>query len=218
MTARTLASRISADPVGGSRPYVGVYELPNQPPGGTLDHGALSSIAYGVKGTVRWTTTSGRTIDLHAGEAVATPTEGFVETNPGTTTSVWYTFLVYTLASRDLLINGVQREIAASPLLPVPQPAGPYTLRLDLVGLEVGGRTAATTHAGATALVVIDGEVEVRGPGDKHDFLSAGKGLAQLPGASLQIFNRGSMTAQLLEYFYTPESKPFETLLGSPLQ
>ena len=218
MTARTLASRISADPLGGARPYVSAYELPNQGPRGALDHGALPSIAYGVKGTVRWTTASGRVIDLHAGEAVATPTEGFVETNPGTTTSVWYTFLVYTLASRDLLINGMQREIAASPMLPVPQPAGPYTLRLDLVGLEAGGRTAATTYAGATVLVVIDGDVEVRQPGDKHDFLSPGKGFAQLPGGSLQVFNRGSMTAQFLKYFYTPESKPFETLLGSPIQ
>ncbi|HEV8535045.1 MAG TPA: hypothetical protein VGR87_04895 [Candidatus Limnocylindria bacterium] len=219
-----MATRMSPEPLWdlplsarAPRPYVGAYELPNQPPGGSLNHGALPSIAYVLNGIVRWTTTSGTAIDVNTGEARATPTEGFVETNPGTTTSVWYAFVVYTLSSRSLLTNGVQREIAASTMLPVPQPAGRYTLRLDMVTVEAGGRTAAVAHAGAAVVVVLEGEIELRQPQNKHDYLAPGKGLAVQPGGAMQVFDRGPATAKVLEFFYTPDSKPFETPLTTPL-
>ena len=154
-TSVSLASRTSPDPLY-ERPYVGAYELPNQPPGGTLDHGALPSIWYVTKGTVRWTTTSGTVIDVGTGEAAATPTLGFVESNPGTTSNSAYGFLVYATQSRLLLSNQVQREIVASPMLPVPQPAGLYTLRLELVTLQAAGRTAAASHAGAAVQEGLD--------------------------------------------------------------
>ena len=207
-TSASLASRASPDPL---------YERPNQPPGGTLEHGALPSIWYVTKGTVRWTTTSGTVIDVGTGEAAATPTLGFVESNPGTTSNSAYGFLVYATQSRLLLSNQVQREIVASPMLPVPQPAGPYTLRLDLVTLEAAGRTAAATHAGAAVLVVLDGDIELRQQDGKHEYLASGRGTSVMPGGSIQVFNRGSASARVLEFFYTPDSKPFETPLTSPL-
>jgi len=196
---------------------VGAYELPNEPPGGKLDHGALPSIWYVTKGTVRWTTTNGTVTDLKTGEASATPTQGFVESNPGTTTSIAYGFLVYAIQSRLILSNQVQREIVASPMLPLPQPAGPYTLRLDLVTLEAAGRTAAASHAGAAVVVVLDGEIEVRQQDGKHEYLASGKGTSVMPGGAIQVFNRGSASARVLEFFYTPDSKPFEMPLTSPL-
>jgi len=215
-TSTTVASRTSADPLY-ERPYVGAYELPNQPPGGTLDHGALPSIWYVTKGTVRWTTTSGTVIDLKAGEAAATPTQGFVESNPGTSVNTAYGFVVYAIQSRLLLGNQVQREIVASPMLPIPQPPGPYTLRLDLVTLEAGGRTSAASHAGAAILVVLEGDIEVRQQGGKHEYITSGKGISLMPSAAIQVFNRGQAGVRVLGFFYTPDSKPFETLLTSPL-
>ena len=215
-TSASLASRASPDPLY-ERPYVGAYELPNQPPGGTLEHGALPSIWYVTKGTVRWTTTSGTVIDVGTGEAAATPTLGFVESNPGTTSNSAYGFLVYATQSRLLLSNQVQREIVASPMLPVPQPAGPYTLRLELVTLQGAGRTAAASHAGAAVLVVLEGDIELRQQDGKHEYLASGRGTSVMPGGSMQVFNRGSASARVLEFFYTPDSKPFETLLTSPL-
>ncbi|TME62200.1 MAG: hypothetical protein E6I51_07260 [Chloroflexi bacterium] len=215
-TSASLASRASPDPLY-ERPYVGAYELPNQPPGGTLEHGALPSIWYVTKGTVRWTTTSGTVIDVGTGEAAATPTLGFVESNPGTTSNSAYGFLVYATQSRLLLSNQVQREIVASPTLPLPQPAGPYTLRLELVTLQGAGRTAAASHAGAAVLVVLEGDIELRQQDGKHEYLASGRGTSVMPGSSMQVFNRGSASARVLEFFYTPDSKPFETLLSSPL-
>ena len=196
---------------------MGAYELPNQPPGGRLDHGALPSFWYVTKGTVRWTTTGGTVIDLKTGEAAATPTEGFVESNPGTTANTAYGFLVYATQSRLLLSSQVQREIVASPMLPVPQAPGPYTLRLDLVTLEAAGRTAAASHAGAAVLVVLDGDIEVRQQDGKHEYLASGKGTSVMPGGVVQVLNRGSASARVFEFFYTPDSKPFETPLTSPL-
>ena len=213
-TSASLASRASPDPLY-ERPYVGAYELPNQPPGGTLDHGPLPSIWYVTKGTVRWTT--GTVIDLGTGEAAATPTLGFVESNPGTTSNSAYGFVVYATQSRLLLSNQVQREIVASPMLPLPQPAGPYTLRLELVTLQGAGRTAAASHAGAAVLVVLEGDIELRQQDGKHEYLASGRGTSVMPGSSMQVFNRGSASARVLEFFYTPDSKPFETLLTSPL-
>jgi len=212
----TLASRTSSDALY-DRPYVGAYELPNQPPGGRLDHGALPSIWYVTNGTVRWTTIGGTVTEIKAGEAATSPTEGFVESNPGNVSSRAYDFLVYATQSRQLLGSQVQREIVASPMLPLPQAAGPYTLRLDLVTLAGAGRTAAASHAGALVIVVLAGDIEVRGQGGKHEYLTTSKGTSAMPGASIQIFNRGPADARFLEFFYTPDSKPFETSLTSPL-
>src|SRR5207247_2767236 len=98
------------------------HDVPTPRPGCVLHNAALPSIGYVSKVTVRYTTTSGTVIDVGTGEAAATPTLGFVESNPGTTSNSAYGFLVYATQSRLLLSNQVQREIVASPMLPVPQP------------------------------------------------------------------------------------------------
>ena len=72
------------------------------------------------------------------------------------------------------------------------------------------------THGGASALVVLDGDVEVRQPG-VHDYLIAGTGVTIKIGGAMQILNRGSSTARVLEFFYTPDSQPFETPLAAPI-
>src|SRR6267142_3911410 len=194
--------------------YLGVYALPDLPPNSTasFDDTPLPSIGYVLLGTVRWTWEGGSR-DLQAGEAAATPLFTFHQSNPGPTLSRWYTFVVYG-GSRTAF--GQLRRIVQGPQLPVPQPEGAYTFKLDQVTFEPGGRTAAVTHGGATALVVLDGDVEVRQPG-VHDYLGADTGVAIKIGGPMQILNRGSSPARVLEFFYTPDSQPFETPLLSPI-
>jgi quercetin dioxygenase-like cupin family protein len=161
-------------------------------------------------GTVRWTWEGGSR-EVQAGEAAATPLFTFHQSNPGSTPTRWYTFFVYG-GSRTAF--GALRRIVQGPQLPVPQPEGAYTFRLDRVTLEPRGRTAAVIHGGATALVVLDGDVEVRQP-DVHDYLVADTGVVIKIGGPMQILNRGSSSARVLEFFYTPDSKPFETPLSA---
>ena len=211
VTAATLATRAQDGPAY-IQSYLGVYALPDLPPNtaASFDDAPLLSIGYVLSGTVRWSWDDG-SVDVHAGEAAATPPKTFHQSNPGSTTTRWYTFIVYG-GSRTAF--GALRRIVQGPQLPVPQPEGAYTFRLDRLALEPDGRSAAVAHGGASALVVLDGDVEVRQPG-LHDYLTAGKGIAIGIGRSMQILNRGSSTAHVLEFFYTPDSKPFETPLSA---
>jgi quercetin dioxygenase-like cupin family protein len=212
-TAVTLATRTQDGPAY-IQSYLGVYALPDLPPGSAapFEDTPLPSIGYVLLGTVRWTWEGGSR-DLQAGEAAATPLFVFHQSNPGSTLSRWYTFVVYG-GSRTAF--GQLRRIVQGPQLPVPQPEGAYTFKLDRVTLEPGGRTAAVTHGGATALVVLDGDIEVRQPG-VHDYLAADTGVTIKIGGPMQILNRGSSSARVLEFFYTPDSQPFETPLASPI-
>ena len=213
VTAVTLATRTQDGPAY-IQSYLGVYALPDLPPNSTaaFDDTPLPSIGYVLLGTVRWTWDGGSR-DVQAGEAAATPLLTFHQSNPGPTLCRWYTFFVYG-GSRTAF--GQLRRIVQGPQLPVPQPEGSYTFRLDRVTLEPGGHTAAVTHGGATALVVLDGEVEVRQPA-AHDYLIADKGVVIRIGGPMQILNRGSSSARVLEFFYTPDSQPFETPLSAPI-
>jgi len=209
----TLATRTQDGPAY-IQSYLGVYALPDLAPNSTasFDDAPLLSIGYVLQGTVRWTWDGGSR-DVQAGEAAATPLLTFHQSNPGPTLCRWYTFVVYG-GSRTAF--GALRRIVQGPLLPVPQPEGSYTFRLDRVTLEPRGHTAAVTHGGATAVVVLDGDVEVRQPA-LHDYLVADGGVVIRIGGPMQILNRGSSTARILEFFYTPDSQPFETLLSAPL-
>jgi quercetin dioxygenase-like cupin family protein len=209
----TLATRQQDGPAY-IQSYLGVYALPDLPPNSTapFDDTPLPSIGYVLLGAVRWTWDGGSR-DLRAGEAAATPLLTFHQSNPGPTLSRWYTFFVYG-GSRTAF--GALRRIVQGPQLPVPQPEGSYTFRLDRVTLEPRGHTAAVTHGGATAVVVLDGDVEVRQPG-VHDFLTTDGGVVIRIGGPMQILSRGSSTAHVLEFFYTPDSQPFETPLSAPI-
>jgi len=211
VAATTVATRTQDGPAY-VQSYLGVYALPDLPPNSAaaFDDAPLPSIGYVMAGTVRWTWEGGSR-DLQAGEAAATPLLTFHQSNPGSTTSRWYTFVVYG-GSRTAF--GALRRIVQGSQLPVPQPEGAYTIRLDRVSLDPGGRTAAVAHGGATAVVVLDGDVEVRQPG-LHDYLTSDKGIAIGIGRPMQIMNRGSSSAHVLEFFYTPDSKPFETSLSA---
>jgi len=210
-TTETLATRTQDGPAY-IQSYLGVYALPDLPPNtaANFDDAPLPSIGYVLSGTVRWTWDDGF-VDVHASEAAATPLKTFHQSNPGSTTTRWYTFVVYG-GSRTAF--GALRRIVQGPPLPVPQPEGAYTFRLDRLTLEPRGRTAAVSHGGATAVVVLDGDVEVRRPGT-HDYLRADTGLTVGIGGPMQILNRGSSSAHVLEFFYTPDSKPFETPLSA---
>lgn len=209
----TLATRTQDGPAY-IQSYLGVYALPDLPPNSSagFDDTPIPSIGYVLFGTVRWTWEGGSR-EVQAGQAAATPLFTFHQSNPGSTPARWYTFLVYG-GSRTAF--GQLRRIVQGPQLPVPQPEGAYTFKLDQVTLEPGGRTAAVTHGGATALVVLDGDVEVRQPG-AHDYLGADRGVAIKIGGPMQILNRGSSPARVLEFFYTPDSQPFETPLSAPI-
>ncbi|HYV22533.1 MAG TPA: hypothetical protein VEN31_07755 [Candidatus Bathyarchaeia archaeon] len=210
-TTETLATRAQDGPAY-IQSYLGVYALPDLPPNtaASFDDAPLPSIGYVLSGTVRWSWDDGF-VDLHAGEAAATPLKTFHQSNPGSVTSRWYTFVVYG-GSRTAF--GALRRIVQGPQLPVPQPEGAYSFRLERLTLEPGGRSAAVAHGGATVLVVLDGDVEVRQPG-LHDYLTDDKGIAIGIGGPMQILNRGSSSAHVLEFFYTPDSKPFETALSA---
>ena len=212
-TVVTLATRTQDGPAY-IQSYLGVYALPDLPPNSTapFDDAPIPSIGYVLLGTVRWTWEGGSR-DLQAGEAAATPLLTFHQSNPGPTLTRWYTFFVY---GGSRIAFGQLRRIVQGPQLPVPQPEGAYTFRLDRMTLEPGGRTAAVTHGGASALVVLDGDVEVRQPG-VHDYLIADTGVTIKIGGAMQIINRGSSTARVLEFFYTPDSQPFETPLSAPI-
>ena len=212
-TTATLATRRQSGPAY-IQSYLGVYALPDLPPNSTasFDDTPLLSIGYVLSGTVRWSWEGGSR-DLQAGEAAATPEVVFHQSNPGPTTSRWYTFVVYG-GSRTTF--GALRRITQGVPLPTPQPEGSYTFRLDKVTLDARGRTAAVIHGGAAAVVVLDGDVELRQP-DAHDYLVADLGVVLRIGAPMQILNRGTSTAHVLEFFYTPDSQTFETLLSAPL-
>ena len=212
-TVVTLATRTQDGPAY-IQSYLGVYALPDLPPNSaaSFDDAPIPSIGYGVLGTVRWSWEGGSR-DLLPGEAAATPLLTFHQSNPGPTLSRWYTFVVY---GGSRIAFGALRRIVQGPQLPVPQPEGAYTIRLDRLTLEPGGHTSAMTHGGAMALVVLDGAVEVRQPG-VHDYLAADTGVTIKIGGPMQILNRGSSSARVLEFFYTPDSQPFETPLSSPI-
>jgi len=212
-TVATLATRQQDGPAY-IQSYLGVYALPDLPPNSAapFDDAPIPSIGYVLLGTVRWSWDGGFR-DIQAGDAAATPLLTFHQSNPGTTLSRWYTFVVYGGSRTGF---GALRRIVQGPQLPVPQPEGSYTIRLDRVTLEPRGRTAAVSHGGATILVVLDGEVEVRQPG-LHDYFVADGGVAIRIGGPMQVFNRGSSTAHVLEFFYTPDSQPFETPLSAPI-
>jgi hypothetical protein len=212
-TTATLATRRQSGPAY-IQSYLGVYALPELPPNSTasFDDTPLLSIGYVLSGSVRWTWEGGSR-ELNAGEAAATPEVVFHQSNPGSTTTRWYTFVVYGGARTAF---GALRRITQGVPLPTPQPEGSYTFRLDSLALEPHGRSGAVTHGGATAVVVLDGDVELRQP-DTHDYLVAEQGVVLRIGAPMQVLNRGSSSAHVLEFFYTPDSQPFETPLSAPL-
>jgi hypothetical protein len=208
----TVAMRKSPTALYAGDAYLGAYEERREP-GASLDHGVLPTIGYVVQGSLRWTT-SIQTVDLKAGDAVPTPDLPFTENNPGSVRSIWWGFLPYSFSGRTLIRNVAQRVVIETPKLPEPQPEGSYTMRLDVVTLQVGGRTAAVKHAGASLIVVLAGNIEIRQQA-KHDFRGPDQGVALLPDAPVQVFNTGPTAARFLAYFDTPDAGAFETLLSA---
>ena len=88
--------------------------------------------------------------------------------------------------------------------------------RLDLITLEGGGRTASQTHGGAALVFVLDGQVEIRTANGGHNFRGPKEGSGVAPGAAVQVLNRTSTPAHVLEFFYTPDALTFETTLTTP--
>lgn len=216
VTAVTLASRAEAGSVY-RRAYVGAYVFKDLEPGSALPFKdlPLPSIMFVVRGTIRWTWRGG-VRDIGGGEAAATPTDEFQQSNPGSTPSRWYTFVVYSFPNRIGAFAQCCKTIAEGPEIPSPQEPGPHTIKLDQLTIDVGGRTSAATHSGSGVIAVLDGDVEVR-QRDQHLFPLTEKGVGLAPDSAVQILNRGSSAAHVLEFFYTPDSKPFETPLTTPL-
>jgi hypothetical protein len=216
VTAVTLASRSEVGSVY-RRAYVGGYVFNDLEPNSALPYKdlPLPSIMFVVRGTIRWTWPDG-VRDISMGEAAATPTLEFQQSNPGPTPSRWYTFVVYSFPNRIGAFAQCCKTIAEGPEIPSPQEPGPHTIKLDQLTIDVGGRTSAATHSGAGVIAVLDGDVEVR-QRDRHVFPLTEKGVGLAPDSAVQILNRGSSTAHVLEFFYTPDIKPFETPLTTPL-
>jgi hypothetical protein len=171
-------------------------------------------VGYVADGTVRWATPSA-SIDIKAGEGAGLPQLPITETNPDTTASCWFAFAVAETGLESATLATMHR-IAVGPRLPLPQPEGSYTIRLDLITLEGGGRTASQSHGGAALVFVLDGQVETRTANGGHDFRGPNEGSALAPGAAMQVLNRTSAPARVLEFFYTPDALPFETTLTTP--
>jgi len=195
-----------------AQPFLGVWEASSLSPGGSFVHPqTIPAVGYVAEGTVRWTTPSG-VIDLKAGEASGLPQLPVTETNPGTAATLWYAFAIAETGLESTTLAAMRR-VAAGPRLPLPQPDGSYTIRLDSITLEGGGRTASQSHGGAEMIFVLDGQVEVRRASDSHDFRGPKQGTGVAPGAAVQVLNRTSTPARLLEFFYTPDALTFETTL-----
>jgi hypothetical protein len=60
---------------------------------------------------------------------------------------------------------------------------------------------------------VLDGQVEIRRTSDSHDYRGPKEGTGVAPGAAVQVLNRASTPARVLEFFYTPDALTFETTL-----
>ncbi|MDP9274710.1 MAG: cupin domain-containing protein [Chloroflexota bacterium] len=195
-----------------AQPFLGVWQTSSLAPGGSFVHPqTIPAIGYVAEGAVRWTTPSG-VIDLKAGEGPGLPQLPVTETNLGTTASVWYAFAIAETGLESTTL-ATMRRLAVGPRLPLPQPDGSYTIRLDLITLEGGGRTASESHGGAEMIFVLDGQIEIRRAGDSHDFRGPKEGTGVAPGAAVQVLNRTSTPARVLEFFYTPDALTFETML-----
>jgi hypothetical protein len=189
-----------------------VWEARSLPPDGSFVHPqTIPAVGYVAAGTVRWTTPSG-VVDLKAGEAAGLPQLPVTETNPGTAPTLWYAFAIAETGLESATL-ATMRRLAVGGRLPLPQPEGSYTIRLDVITLEGGGRTASQSHGGAELIFVLDGQVEVRTANDSHDFRGSKQGTGIAPGAAVQVLNRTSTPARLLEFFYTPDALTFETTL-----
>jgi hypothetical protein len=195
-----------------AQPFLGVWEAHSPAPGGSFMHPqTIPAIGYVAEGMVRWTTPTG-SIDTNAGEGAGLPQLPVTETNPGTSATLWYAFAIAETGLESSTLATMRRLVAGS-RLPLPQPDGSYTIRLDLTTLEGGGRTASQSHGGAALIFVLDGQVEIRRAGDSHDLRGPKEGVGVAPGASVQVLNRTSTPARVLEFFYTPDALAFETTL-----
>jgi hypothetical protein len=195
-----------------AQPFLGVWQTSSLSPGGSFVHPqTIPAIGYVAEGAVRWTTPTA-VIDLKAGEAAGLPQLPITETNPGTTASFWYAFAIAETGLESTTL-ATMRRLAVGPRLPLPQPDGSYTIRLDAITLEGGGRTASQSHGGAEMIFVLDGQIEIRRAGDSHDFHGPKEGTGVAPGAAVQVLNRTSTPARVLEFFYTPDALTFETTL-----
>ena len=195
-----------------AQPFLGVWEAHGPSVGGSFVHPqTIPAVGYVAEGTVRWTTRTG-VIDLRTGEAAGLPQLPVTETNPGTTASLWYAFAIAETGLESSTL-ATMRRLAVGPRLPLPQPEGSYTIRLDVITLEGGGRTASQSHGGAEMIFVLDGQVEIRRTSDSHDYRGPKEGTGVAPGAAVQVLNRTSTPARVLEFFYTPDALTFETTL-----
>jgi hypothetical protein len=195
-----------------AQPFLGVWQAQSLAPGGSFVHPqTIPALGFVAEGTVRWTTPSG-VIDVKAGEGAALPQLPVTETNPGTAASFWYAFAIAETGLESSTL-ATMRRLAVGGRLPLPQPDGSYTIRLDLITLDGGGRTASQSHGGAEMIFVLDGQVEIRRAGDTHDFRGPKEGTGVAPGAAVQVLNRVSTPARILEFFYTPDALTFETTL-----
>ncbi len=153
-----------------------------------------------------------RSRSSECGEGAGLPQLPITETSPGTTPTLWYAFAIAETGSESATL-ATMRRLAVGGRLPLPQPEGSYTIRLDLVTLEVGGRTASQSHGGAMLIFVLDGQVEIRTANGGHDFRGPKEGSGLAPGGAVQVVNRTSAPARVLEFFYTPDALTFETTL-----
>ena len=163
---------------------------------------------------MRWTTLTG-SIDIKAGEGAGLPQLPVTETNPGTSATLWYAFAIAETGLESETLATMRRLVAGS-RLPLPQPDGSYTIRLDSITLEGGGRTASQSHGGAGLIFVLEGQVEIRTANGGHDFRGPKQGAGVAPGGAVQVLNRTSTPAHVLEFFYTPDALTFETTLTTP--
>ena len=214
MSRKTLATEGFASRQH-AQPFLGAWAARSLPPGGSFEHPqTIPALGYVAEGTVRWTTATG-VVDIKAGEGASLPQLPVTETNPGSVATLWYAFAIAETGLESTTL-ATMRRLAVGPRLPLPQPEGSYTIRLDLITLEGGGRTASQTHGGAALVFVLDGQVEIRTANGGHDFRGPKEGSGVAPGAAVQVLNRTSTPAHVLEFFYTPDALTFETTLTTP--
>jgi len=197
----TLAARATVDGVY-LNPSLFVLEHSDLPVGPIYHQaGAWTGFTYVSDGTLRMVSPTS-SVNVHAGEGGVIPSELWEAQNPGPGPSTYYDLFVYDYTARGLPGGFVSPKIDLRYDIA-------HQLRLDLVTIDADGRSEAQAHGGAEVIVVLEGAIEVREPNSEHHFVGSRTSVYVLPQTGVQLFALDAKPARVLEFFYTPDDRPF---------
>jgi hypothetical protein len=169
-------------------------------------------VEYQLEGVQDLSLQGGPTVVIHAGYSYFQPSVSHIHANPGPGQNHWLFIALWPSSARTTpLVVPTARSIYESEDVAAGGfPSGSSVEALQRVTLSPAGHTAAVSHSGPTALLVLSGSVRVVLSGHAPSTLSAQQGTYLTPGVGTQAFDPGSDDAQFLLFSVTPTSKPFE--------